>query len=368
MSKSAIAMADLPPTRCHIRHALDLLNASGLDTAEVTGDLGLAQNALDRQSGGSLPLADFFRIRSYIAARVRDETCNMSARQLLPGSTDFVMSHLPAEGTLADVMGIVARSYNLLHGGEYNKVEEHMGEVVFCIDDRTFPYTVKDDLEPVYFAMESTLLFLHALLTIVAPGQAARGLSHLSVRRLHKEEAPHLEYWSVPVRYAAARYEVAYKSEHAHRIVRFPPPERLTSDAIDSQIRRLLDDGPTTLRDMSGPVVDLVRELISQGTIEQSAVSDSLGMSPATLRRRLTAEGETFRNLRREILDREAKSQLLQGMSITTLSDRLGFSDVRSFNRAFKSWNGVTPKTFQDDGNVSDAKSTADEEASSDGL
>lgn len=359
IARTATSPVSSQPMRCHIRHALDLIGASGLDVAEVVGDLGLERNTLDAARGDALPLADFFRIRSYIAARVRDETCNLSARQLLPGSTDFVMSHLPAEGTLADVMAIVARSYNLLHGGEYNTVEESGGDAVFCIDDRNFPYTVKADPEAVYFAMESTLLFLHALLTIVAPQQALRGLSRLSVRRETGNEAPHLDFWSVPVRFAAYRYELAYNAQQANIEVHFPSPERLTGDAIDRQIRELIERGPNSMRELTGTTTDMVRELIARGMIEQSSAAASLGMSPATLRRRLVAEGETFRNLRQDVLDEAAKELIGEGLSLTAISDRLGFSDVRSFNRAFKSWNGMTPKVYQERLGASDQNATS---------
>ncbi|MEM9234033.1 MAG: helix-turn-helix domain-containing protein [Pseudomonadota bacterium] len=338
--------------QCHLRHALDLIVASGLDAEDVVRDIGLPRDALDGDGRRVLPLADFFRVRSYISARVRDETCNLSARQLLPGSTDFVMSHLPAEGTLADVMGIVAKSYNLLHGGEFNTVETFGGNVVFCIDDRNFPYTVKSDEEQVFFAIESTLLFLHALLTIVAPQQAAHGLSRLSVRRPAGQQAPHLDFWSVPVRYDATRYEVAYNSDQATLSVRFPPPDRLVSEAIDHQIRHLLEHGSTSAAQSLESFRGVVRELIAQGTIEQSAVALSLGISPATLRRRLTEEGVTFRDLRRAVLDEAAQALIAEGMAITAISDRLGFSDVRSFNRAFKAWHGMTPKAFQENRDV----------------
>lgn len=335
-------------TQCHLRHALDLIAASDLDPDEVIAEIGIAPHGLDGFGRRVLPLADFFRIRSYIAARVRDETCNLSARQLLPGSTDFVMSHLPAEGTLADVMGIVAKSYNLLHGGEFNTVETFGGDLVFCIDDHAFPYTVKSDEEQIFFAIESTLLFLHALLTIVAPQQAAHGLSRLSVRRPAGEQAPHLDFWSVPVRYSATRYEVAYNAQQATLPVRFPPPDRLISEAIDEQIRYLLERGSTSAAQSLESFSGAVRDLISQGTIEQSSVALSLGISPATLRRRLTEEGVTFRELRRDVLDEAARDLIAEGMAIAAISDRLGFSDVRSFNRAFKAWHGMTPKAFQE--------------------
>lgn len=330
--------------RCHVRHAADLVTAAGVQAGEVLSDLGLAPDLL-ADGDATLPLGDYYRIRSYIAARVRDETCHMSARQLLPGSTDFVMGHLPPEGTLADAMKVVARSYNLLHGGEFNLVEVSEQGAIFCIDDRAFPYADGAGREQVLFAMETILLFLHALFTLVAPRQAIAGLNGIMVRRRPGDgAAPHLEIWPVPVTLGASRYEVAYGPDVVTTRVRFPEAERLSGEAVDAQIQRILQG-----RRMAAPgsTMAAVRDLIAGGVVEQTSVAQIMGISTATLRRRLTEEGSSFRRLRRDIIDQLARDLLAEGCQVASVAERLGFSDIRSFNRAFKSWNGMTPKAYQ---------------------
>ena len=71
-----------------------------------------------------------------------------------------------------------------------------------------------------------------------------------------------------------------------------------------------------------------------------------MGLSVATLRRRLSGEGFTFRALREEVLNETARRLLSGGKSVSDVAEALGFSDARAFNRAFKDWNGVTPKAF----------------------
>jgi AraC-like DNA-binding protein len=68
----------------------------------------------------------------------------------------------------------------------------------------------------------------------------------------------------------------------------------------------------------------------------------------ATLRRRLESEGASFRDLRRDTLNEAAKRLLRRRSSVAEVAEELGFSDFRSFNRAFKAWNGVTPKAYAD--------------------
>lgn len=327
--------------QCHIRHAQDLILSAGLDIAEVVQNL-FGREALVEASHETIDLADYFRIRAFVTAKLRDETCHLSARQLLPGSTDFVLKNLPQEGTLIDVMETIATAYNLLHGGEYNKVERRDGQVVFIIDDEDFPYAVNLETEQIYFAMETTLLFLHAFLTMVAPIQSAQGLICLSVKRQQELDAPHLCFWDVPLEYGAPRYEVCYADRWADVMVQFRP----TRATVDEQIQLLLNDEFLQSREDEN-TVSLVTILLAQGLVEQGAIAETMGISPATLRRRLAHEGQSFRTLRKQVLNVEARRLIEDGLSLTAVSERLGFSDVRSFNRAFKAWNAVTPKTYQ---------------------
>ena len=56
----------------------------------------------------------------------------------------------------------------------------------------------------------------------------------------------------------------------------------------------------------------------------------------------------SFRDLRKEVLNDAAKSLLRRRKSVPEIAAELGFSDFRAFNRAFKAWNGETPKAFAD--------------------
>lgn len=77
-------------------------------------------------------------------------------------------------------------------------------------------------------------------------------------------------------------------------------------------------------------------------------LAHSLGLSPATLRRRLTSEGHSYRalvdNVRRELAE-----ELLQqsDFSITEVAERLGFTEYSSFYRAFRHWTGCSPRAYR---------------------
>jgi len=88
--------------------------------------------------------------------------------------------------------------------------------------------------------------------------------------------------------------------------------------------------------------------LLGQG-IEQMAAE--LGLHSRTLQRRLREEGQSFGDLQGRVRYRMALQMLEKpGEGIEDISERLGFSDRRSFTRAFKRWSGVSPRSFQSRG------------------
>jgi AraC-like DNA-binding protein len=81
---------------------------------------------------------------------------------------------------------------------------------------------------------------------------------------------------------------------------------------------------------------------------ELNEVATALEVHPQTLRRRLAAEGTTFKDIKNQVR-RDTALHFLgkQGLSIEEISFRAGFSESSAFIRAFKGWTGVTPYTYR---------------------
>lgn len=337
-----------PPISVPVERIAPLLEqaeAAGVDARELFETLGLPVSLLSSQQGETISLADYYRLYNRLAILFGDETLHLSSRQLLSGSTDFVLQHVSDCANLYEVMRVIARSYNLLHGGQYNTVVKRQSSVDYIIDDREFPYAGDQESEYICFQIECILIFLHCMLMIVSPA-AKNAITSLHIRRLSPGgECGHLGYWDAPIRFGAETYKVSFDREASLKKIKLPPPEALSANAVYQKIIEAVAGRQARYRSAK-PMAALVRDALARGVVEQGDVAAQMGVSVATLRRRLSGEGASFRELRREVLNETAKRLLLSGRAVADVSEALGFSEFRAFNRAFKDWNGVTPKAF----------------------
>jgi AraC-like DNA-binding protein len=174
---------------------------------------------------------------------------------------------------------------------------------------------------------------------------------HARLRKVHiKGLRPtgirgYLGFWPAPIRWKSNTYALDYDAEASSiPIARGGPVP--SSQAIYRKIIDLIERSPsvsTRHRSVREQVVDA----FEHNVFDQMAVAKRLGLSVATLRRRLEMEGSaSFRALSESALERAARSLLEQRHHPNEVAEELGFSDQRSFARAFKRWIGITPAAY----------------------
>lgn len=296
------------------------------------------------EAGAALPLSRYFDLQSGLVRRCGDETGGFSQRAVLPGTTEFVLSGLAPEQGAEGQLRRIATAYNCAHGGRYNEVERAGERLVFRIDVRGFPFTAPAD-HPVTMAfMEGVLVFLHALIDCVVFVAAETALLRVRTRRC--ELPPNhglLEFWTAPVRLGAPAYALEYDAARLDAYARTPGPHRLTAADVHRRLAEMIAG-----RDAAGgpSLSGQVRALLESGVGDLPQVARRLGCSVATLRRRLAADGVGFRELRQETLGALATQRLREGWRPASVAESLGFSDLRSFSRAFRAWTGDTPSAY----------------------
>lgn len=94
-------------------------------------------------------------------------------------------------------------------------------------------------------------------------------------------------------------------------------------------------------------IVRQVQAVIGPDAWGEKAAARALGMSTATLRRRLAEAGATFRGLSGDARRRAASSLLATEHPLEEVAGRLGFSDARSLRRACHGWFGMAPAAYR---------------------
>lgn len=78
------------------------------------------------------------------------------------------------------------------------------------------------------------------------------------------------------------------------------------------------------------------------------ALARQMGLSTASLRRRLSAEGQSFQKIKDSIRRRLAMEWLTsEDHNVAEISVRLGFGEASAFHRAFRKWTGLTPGSYR---------------------
>jgi AraC-like DNA-binding protein len=240
-------------------------------------------------------------------------------------------------------MKAVAHAYNLLHGGAYNRVELHDDRLSYIIDDRDFPYAARMDPSQTRFTMVSVLIFLHGLLVLISGDTLHERLRKIHIKGVRLTGIRgYLGFWPAPIRWKSNMYALDYAAEASSMPIARGGPVP-SSQAIYRKIIDLIERNPTAgTRHRS--VREQVIDAFEDNVFDQMAVAKRLGLSVATLRRRLEMEGSgSFRALSESALGRAARSLLEQRHHPNDVAEELGFSDQRSFARAFKRWTGTTP-------------------------
>lgn len=121
-----------------------------------------------------------------------------------------------------------------------------------------------------------------------------------------------------------------------------PVAARLAQEQCERELADLGDGERTRAR---------VRELLPDpagGFRPIEDIARALHLSTRTLKRRLAAAGTTFSDLLDEL--RRERSLALVGdrrLTLEQIADRLGYSDVANFTRAFRRWTGTTPAALR---------------------
>ncbi|HIL94563.1 MAG TPA: AraC family transcriptional regulator, partial [Pseudomonadales bacterium] len=100
--------------------------------------------------------------------------------------------------------------------------------------------------------------------------------------------------------------------------------------------------------DVDSQVRSIVARLLAHGEPSRDDIAEELNLAPRTLQRRLDEQDSSVKKIIDETRHQLAIEFLQHGNhSIKEIAYNLGFSDPSNFSRAFKRWEGMSPKAYQ---------------------
>jgi len=118
-------------------------------------------------------------------------------------------------------------------------------------------------------------------------------------------------------------------------------------DIIQQYIART-QASPAVARSVALDVETVLIEMLPLGEPGQQAVARQLGLSVRSLQRRLTTEGQTWKQLLESTRHKLALHYLRSTThSMVDIACLLGYSDSANFTRAFRRWEGKTPSMIR---------------------
>jgi len=150
-----------------------------------------------------------------------------------------------------------------------------------------------------------------------------------------------------------------------HCTVKFDAPENLLIFDAEILYRPLKHADPLTRKILEQECWQLCQRLSGNVTMKDKIrhellfaendfpkleqLSQRINVPERTIRRKLTAEGTSYKDILSDIRKQKALELIEAGdCSMEKIAEKLGYSDVASFYHAFKTWTGTTPTNFRE--------------------
>lgn len=167
----------------------------------------------------------------------------------------------------------------------------------------------------------------------------------------------------IRIAYSAPDYAARYK-EIFHCPVIFKAPEHLILFDATLLDKPLKHANPLTKKILEQECKQLCQRLNEHASLKErirhellftdtafptlERLAHRVNMPERTIRRKLTAEGTSYKDILSEIRKQKSLELIAAGdVSMEKIADKLGYSDVASFYHAFKTWTGTTPANYR---------------------
>lgn len=332
------------PFSVEVKDVMDLMEKSieqGMSVAKLLGDLELSPDYLD-DPHSLIDMKTCWRIIVANQNAIAEESHLMSSRPLKRGTTRLIFSNLCHCKTLQEGLQSLADTYNIVHGGDYNFVRKRGNTLSYIVDDESFHYLVK----PNTFAIEFALLKIHCALSYLT-GKQLKLVRMATKRKALPDHQHHLKIFDAKLLVDQPCYELVYESSQGELPFNIDDDTDITGNIYAHFLSMLQGRNKDKFGDsFVQQTLNNILHASANGNACQEGIANSMNMSVATMRRRLSDQDISFRQLLDKVNSELSVNYFHEQATPADVAERLGYSDIRSFKRAFKRWYGMSPAAY----------------------
>lgn len=314
-----------------VSDALACLRARGIDPAPVLAVAGFScepSGPVSREAYGALWLG--------IATAMEDEFFGLGARPMRPGSFALMGHAVLHAATLDQALRRALRFLDVVLDRPRGRLSVVAGEAVITLEEDGGP-------RPAFAYRTYWLILMGLACWLIGRRIPLRRVGFACAAPPQRQD--YHRFFGAPVRFGAPRTELSFDAGHLHLpLVRNEAALRLFLRGAPANflLRYRHDEGA------AARVRARLAELDPADWPGFDGLAADLGIAPATLRRRLRADGQGFAAIREEVLSVRAQRLLREAaLSVAEISARLGYSEPGAFHRAFRRWTGESPGAFR---------------------
>lgn len=314
-----------------VEDALDSLRVKGIDPAPVLRNVGI-----DPESFGPVTNEQYGALWLSIAALSGDEFFGLAAHPMRPGAFRLLCYTVIHAGTLERALKRALTFLNIVLDDPNGELRQERGLAEIVLTDQFGPRSA--------FTYRTYWLILLGIACWLIGRRIPLSRVDFSCSEPANRQEYH-QFFGAPVHFGQKQSLMAFRADYLKLpIIRDEKALKgfLRAAPANILLRYRHDQGFTA------GVRHRLRAISPDSWPDFDAVAAAMRLSPATLRRRLKAEGQSFVAIRDEIRQAEAQRLLRDGShSVAQIATALGYTEPSAFHRAFFKWTGMTPLAFR---------------------
>jgi AraC-like DNA-binding protein len=322
---------------CFVAAALQSVHGRDLNADELLANVGLSSSLLQMPQA-RVSAKHYGALWRAIAAALDDEFFGQDSRRMKVGSFAMLCHAVLSCKTLGAALERSLRFYALILDDISGTAERDAQEARIVLYERV--------------AGTSHRVFAHELLLMLLYGLSCwlvgRRIPILRTEFNYAEPAHSAEYrlmYCADLRFNRPNTLLAFDASYLDLPV--VQDERSAKEFLRSAPENILlkyKNGSS----LSARVRRRLRQFLPGAVADFEQLADEMGMTPATMRRRLHDEGESYQSIKDNLRRDLAISYLSHSKrSVMDIALELGFSERSAFHRAFRKWTGASPGEFR---------------------